>query len=184
MGGAVVAVVGFLVVGVVVSYNRFVRQRQLVRDAWANVDTELRRRYDLVPNLVRTVEGYAAHERAALDAVTRARAAAVASHGRPDEQARDENALVASLRQLLAVSESYPQLRASGNFLALQQELTGTEDRIQVARRLYNANVRNLDRRVRAFPSNLVAWAFRFEEEDFFEVDEAVRRAPAVRSVG
>ena len=170
-------VVLLLVLGAVISYNRFVSQRQLIRDSWANVETELQRRYDLIPNLVETVKGYATHERELFDRVTQARAAAAANHGRPEEQARDENVLVGTLRSLFAVAEGYPELQASRNFLALQRELTNTEDRIQAARRFYNANVRDYNRRVEAVPSNLIAGAFDFEREDYFQIDEAVRAA-------
>ncbi len=162
---------------VVVSYNRFVSQRQLIRDAWANIDTELRRRYDLIPNLVETVRGYAAHERAVFEEVTRARAQAVAATGSPGQQAAAEGPLVAALRQLFAVAEAYPDLKANQNFLALQSELANTEDRLQTARRFYNANVRDYNRRVQQFPSMLVARAFGFREEEFFEVEEALREA-------
>lgn len=161
----------------IVSYNRFVSQRQLIRDAWANIDTELRRRYDLIPNLVETVRGYAAHERAVFEEVTRARAAAVAATGTPAEQAAAEGPFVAALRQLFAVAENYPELKANQNFLALQQELANTEDRLQTARRFYNANVRDYNRRVQQFPSMLVARMFGFREEEFFEIEEAIREA-------
>ncbi len=161
----------------IVSYNRFVSQRQLIRDSWANIDTELRRRYDLIPNLVETVRGYAAHERAVFENVTRARAAAAAATGSPAEQAAAEGPLVAALRQLFAVVENYPDLKANQNFLALQAELTNTEDRLQTARRFYNANVRDYNARVQQFPSTIVARAFGFEEEEFFEIEEAMREA-------
>jgi len=161
--------------GLIVSYNRFVTQRNLIRDAWANIDTELRRRYDLIPNLVETVRGYASHEREVLENVTKARAMATAATGSPAEQAAAEGPLVAALRQLFAVVENYPDLKANQNFLALQTELTNTEDRLQTARRFYNANVRDYNRRVQAFPSNIIANMFKFHEEQFFEVDEALR---------
>jgi LemA protein len=164
---------------VTLSYNRFVRQRQLVANAWSNVDTELRRRYDLVPNLVETVKGYAAHERATLEAVIRARAQAVASTGNAAEQARDENVLVDALKQLFAVAEAYPDLEASEHFLDLQRELVNTEDRIQAARRFYNGNVRDLNRRVDSFPSMVVARIFHFARADYFHVEPAVRTAGA-----
>jgi LemA protein len=160
---------------VVVSYNRFVTQRNLIRDAFANIDTELRRRYDLIPNLVETVRGYASHERETFENVTRARAAAVAATGSPGEQAAAEGPLVAALRQLFAVAENYPQLRANENFLSLQQELGNTEDRIQASRRFYNANVREYNQRVQSVPSNIIASMFNFEEEEFFEVEPAMR---------
>jgi LemA protein len=165
----VLAIVG------VVSYNRFVAQKNLIRDAWANIDTELRRRYDLIPNLVETVRGYAAHEREVLENVTEARAMATQATGSPAEQAAAEGPHVAALRQLFAVVENYPDLKANQSFLALQSELTNTEDRLQTSRRFYNANVRDYNRRVQSFPSNLIANMFHFEEEEFFEVDEALR---------
>ena len=163
-----------LLIGVA-SYNRFVTQRNLIRDAFANIDTELRRRYDLIPNLVETVRGYAAHERETFEAVTKARAAAVAATGSPAAQAAAEGPLVAALRQLLAVAENYPDLKANQNFLQLQAELTNTEDRIQTSRRFYNANVREYNRRVQSVPSNIIASMFGFKEEEFFEVEPAMR---------
>jgi LemA protein len=159
----------------IVSYNRFVSQKNLIRDAWANIDTELRRRYDLIPNIVETVKGYAAHEREVLENVTKARAMATGATGSPAEQAAAEGPLVAALRQLFAVVENYPDLKANQNFLALQAELSNTEDRLQTARRFYNANVRDYNRRVQSFPSNVLANMFHFKEEEFFEVDEALR---------
>ena len=159
----------------VASYNRFVTQRNLIRDAFANIDTELRRRYDLIPNLVETVRGYAAHERETFEAVTRARAAAVSATGSPAEQAAAEGPLVAALRQLLLVAENYPDLKANQNFLQLQGELANTEDRIQTSRRFYNANVREYNRRVQSVPSNIIASMFGFREEEFFEIEPAMR---------
>jgi LemA protein len=173
----VLGVVALILIVGIVSYNRFVSQKNLIRDAWANIDTELRRRYDLIPNLVETVRGYAAHERETFERVTQARNAAVAATGSPAEQAAAEGPFVAALRQLFAVAEAYPQLRANENFLALQGELTNTEDRLQTARRFYNGNVRDYNRRVQAFPSNVMARMFRFTEEEFFEVEEALREA-------
>jgi LemA protein len=173
----VLGVVALILIVGIVSYNRFVSQKNLIRDAWANIDTELRRRYDLIPNLVETVRGYAAHERETFERVTQARNAAVAATGSPAEQAAAEGPFVAALRQLFAVAEAYPQLRANENFLALQGELTNTEDRLQTARRFYNGNVRDYNRRVQAFPSNVLARMFGFTEEEFFEVEEALRQA-------
>jgi LemA protein len=163
----------------VISYNRFVSQKQLIKDSWANIDTELRRRYDLIPNLVETVRGYASHERETFEAVTQARAAAASATGTPAAQAAAEGPLVAALRQLFAVAEAYPELKANQNFLALQAELSNTEDRLQTARRFYNANVRDYNERVHQFPSTLIASTFHFEDEEFFEVDEALREAGA-----
>ena len=170
----VLGVVVLILLFGVVSYNRFVSQRQGIRDAFANIDTELRRRYDLIPNLVESVRGYATHERETFEAVTAARAAAIQAQG-PEQQAQAENMLTQALRGLFAVAEAYPQLRASENFQALQAELANTEDRIQVSRRFYNANVREFNERVQSFPSNVIASMFKFREEPFFEIDEAER---------
>ena len=166
----------------IATYNAFVRLRNFCRESWSGIDTELKRRYDLIPNLVETVKGYAKHERETLQAVVEARARAVASTGSPKSQAQDENALVGSLRGLLAVVEKYPDLKASANYLQLQEELANTEDRIQAARRFYNANVRDMNTRVQVFPSNLVAGMFGFQPQEFFEIDSAVQReAPVVQ---
>jgi LemA protein len=181
--GWTIAIIGGIVLLIlifgVVSYNRFVSQRQLIKDAWANIDTELRRRYDLIPNLVETVRGYASHERTVFENVTRARAAAASATGSPASQAAAEGPLVAALRQLFAVVENYPDLKANQNFLALQQELANTEDRLQTSRRFYNANVRDYNQRVKQFPSVIIASAFNFEEEEFFEVEDSLREAGA-----
>jgi LemA protein len=168
-----------LVLAFLLSFNRFVRQRQLIDNAWSNVNTELKRRYDLVPNLVTTVKAYAAHERQTLEAVIEARAAAVASNGGAAEQAASENVLVDALKQLLALRETYPELRANEHFADLQRQLILTEDRIQAARRFYNANVRDFNTRVESFPSSLVASVFGFEKADWFEIDHAIRDAGA-----
>jgi LemA protein len=166
----------------IATYNGLVRLRNFCREAWAGIDTELKRRYDLIPNLVATVKGYATHEREVLEGVVAARARAIASTGSPAEQAKDENALVGSLKQLLAVAEAYPNLKANESFLALQRELVNTEDRIQAARRFYNANVRDLNTRVEVIPSNIVAGMFGFQREEFFEVESALERTvPEVR---
>ena len=175
----VLAVIVLGAIGAVVSYNRFVSQKTLIKDAWANIDTELRRRYDLIPNLVETVKGYASHEREVLENVTRARAMAASATGSPAEQAAAEGPLVAALRQLMLVVENYPDLKANQNFLQLQGELTNTEDRLQTARRFYNANVRDFNRRVKQFPSMIVASLFGFKEEEFFEVEDAIREGGA-----
>ena len=177
----VLGVLVLLALSLIVSRNRFVGQRQMIRSSWANIDTELRRRYDLIPNLVETVKGYAAHERGVFEEVTRARAAAMGATGSPAQQAQAEQPLVAALGRLFAVAENYPQLRATENFQQLQAELANTEDRLQSARRFYNNNVQDYNRRVQAFPSNLVASMFGFKQEEFFHVDEALREAGAPR---
>jgi LemA protein len=163
---------------VVVTYNTLVALRNHIRDAWGNIDTELKRRYDLIPNLVATVKGYAAHEREVLDRVTQLRVQCIASQGRPSEQAVDENQLVAALQKLFVVVENYPQLKADQNFLQLQHELVNTEDRIQAARRFFNGNVRDYRNKCETFPSSLIAATFGFAPEDYFNVDPAVREVP------
>ena len=165
------ALIVVVVVGGIASYNRFVSQRNLIKDAWANIDTELRRRYDLIPNLVATVQGYAAHEKEVFENVTKARAMATAATGSPAAQAAAEGPFVAALRQLLAVAENYPQLKANENFLALQAELSNTEDRLQTARRFYNGNVRDFNTKIQVFPTSLFASMLGFTARDFFEVE-------------
>lgn len=173
--GVLVAVMLVFFIG---TYNSLITLRNLVKNSWANIDTELRRRYDLIPNLVAAVKGYAAHEKSAFQAVIEARAKAMSSQGSPASQARDENVLVGALKSLFAVSERYPDLKASENFLQLQQELVDTEDRIQAARRFYNGNVKDLNTRCDLFPSNIVAGLFGFAHADYFEVDSTEVRAP------
>jgi LemA protein len=178
----ILVVVAALGIAVVVSYNRFVRQRNLVEESWRQIDVELHRRYDLIPNLVETVKGYAAHERGTFEAVTQARAAASTPGSGPAEQAQQENFLTGALRQLFAVAEAYPQLRASEQFTQLQTQLAETEDRIAAGRRFYNGNVRALNIRVESFPSSIVANLFGFERAEYFEAeDPTVRSAPEVR---
>ena len=179
------AVLFFIVlVWAIATYNGLVRLRQHVAESWSTIDTELTRRHDLIPNLVEVCRGYAAHEQSVFEQVARARgeaAQATDASVSPDDQARRESALTGSLRTLFAVSEGYPQLKASEHFLALQRELAVTEDRIQAARRFFNANVRDLNTRVEQVPSNVVAGMFDFETADYFEIDEAsVRGVPAV----
>ena len=166
-----------MIAATAISFNRFVSQRQLISNAWANVDTELRRRYDLIPNLVRTVQGYANHERDVLEAVIDARNQAVARSGDVGDQIGPEQALVRSLRSMLALAEAYPTLKADAQFLELQRELAITEDRIQAARRLFNGNVREYNQRVESLPSNIVAKVGGFRRHDYFEIDAAVRNA-------
>ncbi len=164
------------------AYNALVRSRNAVSESWADIDTELHRRHDLIPNLVETVKGYAAHERDTFERVIQARNAAASAHSSKAEQAKDENALAGSVRQLFALAESYPELKANQNFIQLQEELANTEDRLQRARRFYHANVRDLDNRIETFPSNIVASLFSFKPAEYFEVDDpAIRQAPAVK---
>ena len=180
VGGAVL----LLVLLIIVSYNRFVRQRNLVEESWRQVDVELRRRYDLIPNLVETVKGYAAHERATLEAVIAARAAAQAHQGSRAAQGEDETTLTRTLRGLLAVAEAYPELKADEHFRQLQLQLAETEDRIAAARRFYNANVRAYNTRIDAFPSSVIAGVFSFEKSEYFEAEESAVRAPVAVDLG
>jgi LemA protein len=162
-------------------YNKLVRLRQLIKESWGNVDVQLRRRYDLIPNLVNAVKGYAAHEKQTLDAATEARNKAAANNGNVASQAQDEQTLVSATRQLLALAEAHPQLKASQNFLQLQQELVNTEERIAAARRFYNGNVRDYNLSRTTLPCMIVAGFGDFPPEESFEVDDfTVRAAPAV----
>lgn len=168
------------VIFVVATYNSLVALRNHITDAWANIDTELKRRYDLIPNLVNTVKGYAAHEKQVFEQITELRTRCIANTGTVTQQCGTEKLLVGALQKLMAVVENYPQLKADSNFLQLQAELVNTEDRIQAARRFYNGNVRDYKNRCRMFPSSLVASVFGFEAHDFFNVDSAVREVPSV----
>lgn len=181
----VVGVVGFVVLLVLVwfiaTFNRFMRLRQHIKESWADIDTELKRRYDLVPNLVETVKGYAAHERETFEMVADLRTRALAPHGSAAQQAEDESKLQLGLARLFAVAESYPQLRADAQFVMLQKELANTEDRIAAARRFYNGNVRELNQLRLTFPSNVVGSMVGVREASFFELaSEAERVAPRV----
>jgi len=179
-----VIVVLFLVAGIVgiALFNRLVTMSQQVREAWSDIDVQLKRRHDLVPNLIATVKGYAAHERGVFDEVTSARAAAVAAGGAGlEERTQAEDALTGALRSLFAVAEAYPQLRAVEEFNQLQEHLTTTEDRIQFARRFYNGQVRDYDIAVQSFPSAIVARLFGFRAEGYFEMEQlSDRQVPLV----
>lgn len=159
------------------TYNGLVRTRNTCDEAWSDIDTELKRRYDLIPNLVETVKGYATHEKQVLEGVIAARNRACGTHGSVADQARDEREFVGALKQLFAVVEGYPELKSNRNFLELQRELANTEDRIQAARRFYNGNVRDLNTRVEMVPSNMVAGMFNFTRKEFYEVEDAAVRA-------
>jgi LemA protein len=175
VAGGVLLVILIWVVGI---YNSLVRVKNAVDESWSGIDTELRRRYDLIPNLVETVKGYATHEKDTLERVIQARNVAYANHGSPEAQAKDENVLVGAMRQLFAIAEQYPDLKANANFAELQKELANTEDRIQRSRRFYNANVRDLNNRVELFPSNIIAGLFGFTKREYFEIEEAAARQP------
>ncbi len=184
--GALIAVIVVVVlvpaVSVVVMYNRFVRQRTLIDSSWAGVDVELTRRHDLIPNLVETVKGYAAHEREVLEELVKAREAAAAQEKQAPggREALEEN-VGQALGQVFARAEAYPDLKANANFLDLQKQLTETEDRIAAARRFYNLNIGAYNTRVATFPSNVIAGWFHFEARAFFEItDAAVRAVPPV----
>jgi LemA protein len=172
-----------LVLYAVVTYNRLVRLRNQAEEAFSDIDVQLKRRHDLIPNLVETVKGYAAHERGVFENVTRARASAVAAAG-PEQQAQAENQLTGAVRQLFAVAENYPDLKASQNFLELQNELTDTEDKIQASRRFYNMTVRDLNVKIEQFPSNVVARFANAQQREFFELDEPGERAVPTVSFG
>jgi len=179
--GAVGAFALLVVVYVVATYNRFVTLRAHMRDSWAGIEVEMKRRYDLIPSLVSTVKGYAAHERETLERVTELRNAALASTGSPAQQSADERALVAGLNGLFAVAEKYPELEADGMFRDLHTELVNTEDRLAATRRFYNGNVRELNELAERFPSNLVAGVFGVGRAEYFEVeDEREREAVGV----
>jgi LemA protein len=181
IAGAVVVLVGLWLVSV---YNGLIKLRNLVQEAWRQIDVELKRRHDLIGNLVETVKGYAAHEKGTLEEVTRARAGAIAAsqgHASPADVAQSEAALTQALVRLNAVAEAYPDLKANQNFAALQAELAATEDRIASARRYYNANVRELNTKVESVPSNVVAGVAKVTKSEYFELeDRAAREAPHV----
>lgn len=162
------------------AYNGLIRLRNLVQEAWRQIDVELTRRHDLIGNLVETVKGYAAHERGTLEDVMRARSAAMVPNQSPAQQAESENILSQALGRLIAVAEAYPDLKANENFRALQDELTSTEDRIASARRYYNATVRDLNTRVETVPTNIVAGMFGIERAEYFEAAGEHREAPRV----
>ena len=168
----IVAIVVILLLVLMLSYNGLVKTRNRVDNAWSQIDVQLKRRHDLIPNLVETVKGYAAHDRGTLEAVTNARANAInASSQGVAEQAQAENVLSGALKSLFAVAEAYPDLKANQNFLQLQEELTSTEDRIAYARQFYNDSVLNYNNRIQTFPRNVLAGVFNFEKREYFEGD-------------
>ena len=177
----VIVVVLLLLIGIVVGmYNGLIKLRNLVQEAWRQIDVELTRRHDLIGNLVETVKGYAAHERGTLEDVIKARSAAMAPNQSPGQQAESENMLSQALGRLLAIAEAYPDLKANQNFMALQQELTSTEDRIASARRYYNATVRDLNTKVETVPTNFIAGMFGIRTAEYFEAVGEQREAPRV----
>jgi LemA protein len=164
----VVALVLLVVLALILSYNGLVRLRNRIDNAWSQIDVQLKRRYDLIPNLVETVKGYAAHERQVFENVTQARANAINAQG-PAQQAEAENVLSGALKSLFAVAEAYPELKANQNFLSLQEELTSTEDRVAYARQFYNDSVLSYNNKLQTFPRNVIAGMFNFEKREYFE---------------
>lgn len=175
-----IAVVALVLLYFVAVYNGLIARKNQVKEAWATVDTQLKRRYDLIPNLVETVKGAAAHEKDTLNAVISARNAAISANGTVD-MAKAENQLTETLKSIFALAENYPTLRANENFLELQRELTDTETKIQAARQFYNTVVMGLNTQIQQFPSNMVANMFHITEEKMFEMDEAEKVAPKVK---
>lgn len=175
----VLGIIAVIVLWAIFSFNGFVSRINRTKEAWADIDVQLKRRYDLIPNLVAAVKGYAAHESAAFQNVTEARSRAMQA-GTPNEKAQAENALTGTLKSLFAVAEAYPDLKANQNFLQLQQELGDTEDKIQAARRFYNGNVQDLNTAVQSFPSNVIAGMFGFKQMDLFQLtdSESAAREP------
>ena len=176
----VIAVVVILVGFVIVSYNGLVRSRNQVGNAWSQIDVQLKRRLDLIPNLVETVKGYAAHERETLEAVVDARNASISAPDTPPAQAEASNMLSGALGKLFALSEAYPDLKANQNFLALQEELTATEGRVAYARQFYNDSVLTYDNKLESLPTVIIAKGFNFEPKEYFEAEEQARVAPTV----
>jgi LemA protein len=176
----VLGIVVLLLLFVVFAYNGLVRLRNRIDNAWSQIDVQLRRRYDLIPNLVETVKGYASHERGTFESVTQARANAINAQGVAD-QAQAENMISSALKSLFAVAEAYPELKANQNFLALQEELTATEGRIAYARQFYNDEVLKLNTRIQSFPTNMLAGAFGFSKREYFEADDTSRGPVQVR---
>ena len=174
-----------LIIAMIMIYNGLVRARQQVKEAWSNIDTHLKRRYDLIPNLVEAVKGYAKHEAQTLEAVIKARNSAMQNQSAdPEKRSKDETVLSGTLKSIFALSETYPDLKANQNFLELQQEITDTEDKVHAARSFYNTAVLALNSRIETFPSNIFAGLFGFKKESFFELDEnekkLVQEAPKV----
>ncbi len=173
----IVVVVGLVLAGM---YNRLVRLRNRIENAWAQIDVQLQRRYDLIPNLVETVKGYASHEKGVLEGVTQARNMAMNAQG-PHAKAEADNIVTGALKSLFAVSEAYPDLKANQNFLALQEELSGTEGKVAYARQFYNDSVRSYNTSIQSVPTNLIAKQFGFEEREYYEAGDDARGAVQVQ---
>ena len=177
VGWVLIGVIGLVVLWWIVTYNRMIVLRNRIENAWSQVDVQLRRRYDLIPNLVETVKGYAGHERATFEEVTKARQAGIDARTVQD-QGQAENLITGALRRLFAVAENYPQLRASENFMQLQEELTGTEGKIAYARQFYNDSVLGYHNLIQSFPARIVANTGGFKPRDYFEIEESEARGP------
>jgi LemA protein len=176
----VLGVAVLLVLYVIVQYNGLVRLRNRIESSWSQIDVQLQRRYDLIPNLVETVKGYASHEKGVFESVTQARANAMNAQG-PAEKAAAENVVTGALKSLFAVAEAYPDLKASANFAGLQEELSGTEGKIAYARQFYNDTVQSYNTKIQTFPSNMIAGPFGFKEREYFEAEDAGRGPVQVR---
>ncbi|MEX2627353.1 MAG: LemA family protein [Ilumatobacteraceae bacterium] len=176
----VLVLVALLVVYTIIVYNGLVRSRNQIENSWSQIDVQLKRRLDLIPNLVDTVKGYASHERETLEAVIEARNTAIEAPDTPGAQAQADNMMTGALRQLFALSESYPDLKANQNFLALQEELTATEGRVAYARQFYNDSVLSYNNRLQVFPTVVIANMLNFERSEYFEAEEDARTAPSV----
>jgi len=166
----ILAIIVLIIIWIVFAYNRLVTMVNRAKEAWADIDVQLKRRYDLIPNLVNTVKGYATHESTAFENVTKARAAAMGATGLADK-GQAEATLAGALKSVFAIAEAYPDLKANQNFLSLQNELTDTEDKIQAARRFYNGNVRDLNTSIERFPGNMIAGTFHFSAMEFYQLD-------------
>lgn len=175
----ILGVLFVVVLWIIFIYNRLVTLRNRAKEAWSDIDVQLKRRYNLIPNLVETVKGYAAHERELFEKVTEARTRAMGAQTM-EEHSQAENMLSSTLKTLFAVAENYPQLKASTNFLELQRELRDTEDKVQAARRFYNGNVRDLNIKIERFPEKIIASSFKFKKMDLFEIEEAEKSLPKV----
>ena len=173
----VLIIAAVIILWAIIAFNRFIALINRAKEAWSDIEVQLKRRYNLIPNLVETVKGYATHERELFEKVTEARTRAMGAQTM-DEHSKAENVLSSTLKSLFAVSENYPQLKASENFLELQRELRDTEDKIQAARRFYNGNVRDLNIKIESFPARIIASLFNFKKMDLFEIEDAAAKEP------
>jgi LemA protein len=180
IGTIILIVVAVVILWVIAVFNGLIRLKNRTDEAWSDIDVQLKRRHDLIPNLIETVKGYAAHEKQAFESVTNARTKAMGAQG-IKEKGKAENALSGTLKTLFAVAENYPQLKANENFLQLQNELSDTENKIQAARRFYNSNVRDLNIRIETFPSRIIAGMLGFKKREFFEAEAGEKEVPQVK---